>query len=122
MSEEKPLISKSRLEQRILRCCSNVFDTNISDEMKYALGRIYNQQLVGRNIKIHGRRTSMRLTPASWTSLREIADIENTTIDEIVSVVSDITLNETSVTSAVRVFIEGYYREKARLSEWDKIL
>lgn len=66
--------------------------------------------LVSRNITIMGRRTSVRLEPEMWASLREIAKRERCTIHDICSLVSVRKSPETSLTAAIRVFLMLYFR------------
>lgn len=68
--------------------------------------------LVSKNIIVSGRRTSMRLEPDIWTALGEIAKAENMTIKDICSLVDQRRKNS-SLTSAIRVFVVTYYRQLA---------
>ena len=64
------------------------------------------------NIVVNGHRTSIRLEPEMWTALSEIAEVEGLKINELVSRIAS-RARAGSLTSAVRVFIMGYYRSKA---------
>lgn len=66
--------------------------------------------LVSKNITIRGHRTSVRLEPEMWASLKDIAQREGTTIHHICSLISLRKLDETSLTAAIRVFLVLYYR------------
>ena len=69
--------------------------------------------LRGRNIKIHNRRTSIRLEPEMWEALYEIADIESCSIHDLCTAVHDCKKDNTRFTAAVRVFLMAYYRSAA---------
>ena len=64
--------------------------------------------LVSRNITMRGRRTSVRLEPEMWTSLRDIAKRENCSIHDICSLISLRKNPQTSLTAAIRVFLISY--------------
>ena len=68
--------------------------------------------LVNRNVRIGGRRTSMRLEPAMWDALEEICQRENLTHHEMCGNI-DRFRHASSLTAAVRVFIVNYYRAAA---------
>lgn len=65
--------------------------------------------LVCRNVKVSGRRTSLRMEPYIWDSLREICEREGLTIHEICSRI-DQRRGEANLTASIRVFIVSYYR------------
>ena len=69
-------------------------------------------RLVNRNICAERGRTSMRLEPELWEALREIAAREG---EEISALVRRVEANAPigGRTSAVRVFVVGYFREAA---------
>jgi len=69
--------------------------------------------LVSRNITVLGRRTSVRLEPEMWNSLREIARREQCRIHDICSLISLRKNPNTSLTAAIRVFLMLYYRAAA---------
>jgi predicted DNA-binding ribbon-helix-helix protein len=64
------------------------------------------------NIVVNGHRTSIRLEPEMWTALSEIAAADGVRVNEMVSRIAALA-RAGSLTSAVRVFIMGYYRSKA---------
>lgn len=82
---------------------------NASEAMLRAAGTT----LVGRNIRIDGRRTSVRLEPAMWNAFFEIGRREDRTVDELASDIARLKKHETSLTAAIRVFIMAYYKEAA---------
>lgn len=77
-------------------------------------GREKNNQahLVCRNVTVNGRRTSLRMEPLLWASLREIAERESMTINRICSEI-DQRRGHANLTAALRVFIISYYRNAA---------
>ena len=72
--------------------------------------------LQSRNVRIHRRRTSVRLEPEMWNALNEIAALETSTVHEICSAVHDLKDPKTSFTAALRVFLMEYYRNAAKTS------
>ena len=68
--------------------------------------------LVNRNVTVAGRRTSLRLEPAMWDALEEVARREGTTVHRLCTLV-EARRRESSLTAAIRVFILGYYRAAA---------
>jgi predicted DNA-binding ribbon-helix-helix protein len=68
--------------------------------------------LVNRNVTIRGRRTSLRLEPAMWDALHEVAQREGASVHEICSRV-EFNRQESTLTAAIRVFILAYFREAA---------
>ena len=66
--------------------------------------------LVSRNITISGRRTSVRLEPEMWSSLKEISKRERCSIHDICSLISLRKNENTSLTAAIRVFLMLYFR------------
>jgi predicted DNA-binding ribbon-helix-helix protein len=73
-------------------------------------GRGRSSTLVNRNVTIQGRRTSLRLEPAMWDALHEIAQRESTSVHELCTKV-ELDRQESTLTAAIRVYILGYYRE-----------
>ena len=69
--------------------------------------------LISRNITVLGHRTSIRLEPEMWTSLREISTREKCTIHDLCTVDSIRKSPNTSLTAAIRVFIMLYFRSAA---------
>ncbi len=70
--------------------------------------------LQSRNIRIHRRRTSVRLEPVMWNALNEIAGLEKCSIHDLCSAVHDLKERELSFTAALRVFMVEYYRSALR--------
>ena len=73
-----------------------------------------NSRLKSRNIVVSGRRTSVRLEPAMWDALKDIAGAEKRTVNEIVSAVADCRTPSGSLTSAIRVFVMAYFRARSQ--------
>jgi predicted DNA-binding ribbon-helix-helix protein len=67
--------------------------------------------LVLRNIKVWGRRTSIRLEPQLWESMTEICRRESCTPHEVCSYVAS--LKHGSLASSLRVFMLDYFRASA---------
>lgn len=72
--------------------------------------------MLSRNVRIHNRRTSVRLEPAMWSALNEIALAENCTIHDLCGAVHDLKDEGVSFTAALRVFLMEYYRTAASVS------
>lgn len=66
--------------------------------------------LVSRNITVLGRRTSVRLEPEMWQSLKDIAARETCSIHDLCSLISMRKHQNTSLTAAIRVFLMLYYK------------
>lgn len=73
--------------------------------------------LQSKNVRIHNRRTSVRLEPEMWKALNEIAAIERCSIHDLCSRVYDAKEPGASFTAALRVFMMKYYRSAARVSQ-----
>lgn len=76
------------------------------------MGRGRSSTLVNRNVTIRGRRTSLRLEPAMWDALHEVAQREGASVHDICSRV-EFSRQESTLTAAIRVFILAYFREAA---------
>lgn len=63
-----------------------------------------------RNIRIHGRRTSIRLDDNMWNALNEITSLEGCSIHDICAIVHDEKAKSVGFTAALRVFLLHYYR------------
>ncbi|MFN7113593.1 MAG: ribbon-helix-helix domain-containing protein [Alphaproteobacteria bacterium] len=73
--------------------------------------------LISKNVRIHDRRTSVRLEPEMWQALREVAEIEGCSIHDLCGAVHDLKEAGASFTAALRVFLMEYYRTAARTSQ-----
>lgn len=74
--------------------------------------------LISKNVRIHQKRTSVRLEPQMWSALKEIANIENCTIHDLCTAVNDLKNPAMPFTAALRVFLMEYYRSAARTSHY----
>jgi predicted DNA-binding ribbon-helix-helix protein len=68
--------------------------------------------LHNRNVTVAGRRTSIRLEPSMWEALQQICGREGATINEVVTEIER-TRTESTLTSAIRVFILRYFEAAA---------
>jgi predicted DNA-binding ribbon-helix-helix protein len=71
--------------------------------------------LVSRNVTVNGRRTSLRMEPLLWESLKDIAAREGMTVFDVCSQV-DSRRKGASLTASLRIFIVSYFRRAAPLS------
>jgi len=69
--------------------------------------------LQSKNVRIHDRRTSVRLEPEMWNALNEIAALEGCSIHDLCGAVHDLKNPDASFTAALRVFMMEYYRTAA---------
>lgn len=76
-----------------------------------------NGTLMSRNVRIHNRRTSVRLEPKMWEALNEIARAERCSIHDLCGAVHDLKEAEASFTAALRVFLMEYYRAAVRTTD-----
>lgn len=72
--------------------------------------------LVSKNIRIHDRRTSVRLEPEMWDALKEVAGIEGCSVHDLCGAVDDMKAAGASFTGALRVFLMEYFRAAAKTS------
>lgn len=68
--------------------------------------------LVCRNVTVSGRRTSLRMEPLLWESLKDICDREGCTLNELCTMI-DRRRGDANLTASIRVFIVSYYRSAA---------
>lgn len=73
--------------------------------------------LQSKNVRIHNRRTSVRLEPEMWNALNEIATIEGCTVHDLCSAVHDMKEQGSSFTAALRVFLMEYYRTATKTDQ-----
>jgi len=69
--------------------------------------------LILGNVRINGRRTSVRLEQDMWDALKDICAREGVSLDQICAHVAG-TNGERGFTSSLRVFIVNYYRGRGR--------
>lgn len=73
--------------------------------------------LLCKNVKIHNRRTSIRLEPEMWNALKEVAGIEHCSIHDLCGAVHDLKEEGMSFTASLRVFLMEYYRSAAKSNQ-----
>jgi predicted DNA-binding ribbon-helix-helix protein len=66
--------------------------------------------LQSHNVRIAGRRTSVRLEPQMWAALNEIADMEKCSVHDLCTAVYELKETRVSFTASLRVFLMEYYR------------
>lgn len=71
------------------------------------------QILVCRNVTVSGRRTSLRMEPYLWESMREICEREGMTLNQLCSAI-DARRGAANLTASIRIFIVKYYRAAVR--------
>ncbi len=70
---------------------------------------------VFRNVRVSGRRTSLRMEAVVWNALYDICTREDRTLGEICALI-DQRRGRASLTAAIRVFVIAYYYRLARQS------
>lgn len=65
-----------------------------------------------RCIQVAGRRTSIRLEPALWDALCDIALWQRTSVNQLITGISEQQTSQ-NLTAAIRVFIVEFYRRMA---------
>lgn len=83
------------------------------ESIRHADGLGAGSSLVSRNLKIAGHRTSVRLEPEMWQALAEIADREGVSHHALCSEVDARRAPNSSLTSAIRVFLMAYFQAAA---------
>jgi predicted DNA-binding ribbon-helix-helix protein len=76
------------------------------------VGGLVPSTLVSRNVRIAGRRTSVRLEREMWDALTDISKRENIGFNPLCTYVAA-TRREGGFTSNLRVFIMNYFRDPA---------
>jgi predicted DNA-binding ribbon-helix-helix protein len=69
-----------------------------------------------RSIVIAGHKTSVSLENEFWNSLKEIAGERGVTLGELVRTI-DGNRNQTNLSSAIRLFVLGFYRDQRRAQD-----
>ena len=65
--------------------------------------------VVKRSIVVAGHKTSVSLEQEFWTAMKEISDIRQTTLSELVGDI-DRNRNDGNLSSAIRLFVLDYFR------------
>ncbi len=71
--------------------------------------------VVKRSIVIAGHKTSVSLEDAFWQGLKEIANGRDMTLSDLVATI-DTDRHHGNLSSAIRLFVLDYYRERAGVS------
>jgi predicted DNA-binding ribbon-helix-helix protein len=69
-------------------------------------------RIVKRSIVLGGHKTSVSLEDEFWRALKEIAASRHATLSELVGTI-DADRRAGNLSSALRIFILGFYRDKA---------
>jgi predicted DNA-binding ribbon-helix-helix protein len=69
-------------------------------------------RLVSGNVRVRGRRTSVRLEPALWEALREICSRERKSLHALVTEIAEERIQST-LTASIRVFLMNYFKAAA---------
>jgi predicted DNA-binding ribbon-helix-helix protein len=72
--------------------------------------------VVKRSIVVAGHKTSVSLEDAFWQGLKEIADEKDLTLSDLVATI-DTGRNRGNLSSAIRLFVLGYYRARATAAQ-----
>ena len=67
-----------------------------------------------RNIRVHDKSTTVRMEPEFWDMFREIAQLEAMTLRDLCTIIYDRKHSDTSLSSAIRVFVAAYIRAALR--------
>jgi predicted DNA-binding ribbon-helix-helix protein len=66
-----------------------------------------------RHIKIADKKTGLSIDPYSWGALDEICEKENITQDQFLTLISKFKTPDSTLASATRTFVLGYFRQKS---------
>ena len=69
-----------------------------------------------RSVIIAGHKTSVTLEEEFWKSVKEIAGDRNMTVAELVGAI-DADRNHANLSSAIRLFVLGFYRDQIDLAK-----
>jgi len=81
--------------------------------MAHLRGRRLKSSVSKRSIVIAGHKTSVSLEDQFWNSLKEIAGQRGITLAELVATI-DRNRNHANLSSAIRLFVLGVYRDQRR--------
>lgn len=76
--------------------------------------------LICRNVTVSGRRTSLRMEPLLWDSLKEICDREGMTLNQLCTAI-DQRRGGANLTASIRIVIVQYFRAAAGSSGMEEI-
>ena len=83
---------------------------NMRDDMAAKGASDERLALICRNVTVSGRRTSLRMEPLLWDSLKDICEREGCTLNELCTMI-DSRRGTANLTASIRVFIVSYYRQ-----------
>jgi predicted DNA-binding ribbon-helix-helix protein len=69
-------------------------------------------RVMKRSALVDGRQTSVTLEDEFWTALKEIATTQNVGISQLLSTI-DSQRQHINLSSAIRVYVLSYYRERS---------
>jgi len=69
-------------------------------------------RLVSGNVRVCGKRTSVRLEPALWDALREICRREGKSLHDLITEIAEQRIQST-LTASIRVFLMSYFKAAA---------
>ena len=72
-----------------------------------------NSSILKRSIVIAGHKTSVSIEDEFWDSLKEIARERGMTVAELVAAI-DANRQHANLSSAIRLFVLGFYRDQRR--------
>ena len=72
--------------------------------------------VVKRSIVVAGHKTSVSLEAAFWNGMKEISGLRNVTLSELVGEI-DGSRQQGNLSSAIRLFVLGYFRSRAMTSQ-----
>ena len=75
--------------------------------------RAANSPVIKRSIIRNGHKSSVSLEDQFWDGLREIADLKHMTVSALVATI-DHGPNRRNLSSAIRVFVLGHFRQQPR--------
>jgi predicted DNA-binding ribbon-helix-helix protein len=78
-------------------------------------------QIVKRSVVITGRKKTISLEEAVWKSLREIATYLDMSFLALLTAI-DSTQNQGNLSSAIRLFVLNFYREKLEIHDKPPLL
>jgi predicted DNA-binding ribbon-helix-helix protein len=67
--------------------------------------------IIKRSVMVAGRKTSVSLEDAFWTTFREIADERHMTLSELADVINS-EHRDGNLSSAIRLFVLAFYRNQ----------
>ena len=73
-----------------------------------------NRYAIDGNLVVDGHRTSVRLEPEMWAALKEVANCEDCTVNELASLIKRRKKASQNFTSAIRVYLMLHYRKARR--------